>query len=129
MERSREALYASLILALAACASPPPIPESTPLVVGTQREIKAGMQQASVLEALGPPHRVSADSQRREVWTYDQIASDRVDTESSVGGGLIVRGAGKSSLASDASQRTLTIIIYYDEQKKVRDLAYNYSSP
>ena len=92
-----------------------------------QREIKAGMDQASVLEALGPANRVSSDSQGREVWTYENISSDRVDTESSVGGGIIVFG-GKSPSVNSGSQRTLTLIIYYDEAKKVREFAYNYSS-
>jgi hypothetical protein len=129
MERNRIALCASAILALAACASPPPPPEQQKLAVDVvQREIKVGQDQASVLEALGPANRVYTDSQRREVWTYENISSDRVDTESSVGGGIIVFGGGKSPSMSSASQRTLTLIIYYDEAKKVRDFAYNYSS-
>ena len=94
-----------------------------------QHEIKVGLDQASVLQALGPANRVSTDSQRREVWTYENIASDRVDTESSVGGGIIVSSGGKSPDVSSPSQRTLTLVIYYDEAKKVRDFAYNYSSP
>jgi hypothetical protein len=113
----------------AACVSPPPAPEPEQLAVGTERhEIKVGMDQAAVSQALGAPSRVSSDSQHREVWTYDQISSDRVDTGSSVGGGLVVLGGTRSSLAPQASQRTLTLVIYYDDEKKVRDLAYNYSS-
>ena len=127
MGRNRIALCASAIFALA-CASPPPPPEQQKLAVDVvQREIKVGQDQASVLEALGPAHRVSTDSQRREVWTYENISSDRVDTESAVGGGIIVFGGGKNPSLSSASQRTLTLIIYYDEAKKVRELAYNYS--
>jgi hypothetical protein len=64
------------------------------------------------------------------VWTYDQIPSDRVDTSRSVGGGLVVLG-GKSSLdgaSAPGAKRTLTIILYFDEQKKVSEIAYNYSS-
>lgn len=130
MERNPIALWTSAILALAACASPPPPEASQELAVdAVQREIKVGLDQASVLSALGPAHRVSSDSQRREVWTYENISSDRVDTESSVGGGIIVHGGGKGPSASSANQRTLTLIIYYDEAKKVRDFAYNYSSP
>jgi hypothetical protein len=130
MERNRIVLWTSAILALAACASPPPPPEAQELAVdATQREIKVGLDQASVLSALGPANRVSRDSQHREVWTYENISSDRVDTESSVGGGIIVSGGGKSPNVSSASQRTLTLVIYYDEAKKVRNFAYNYSSP
>jgi hypothetical protein len=94
MERTLIALCAAAIVALAACASPPP-PEQQELAVDpVQREIKVGLDQAAVLEALGPAHRVSTDSQSREVWTYENISSDRVDTESSVGGGIFVHGSG-----------------------------------
>ena len=128
MERNRIALCASVILALAACASPAPPPEPRGRAVGgVQHEIKAGLDQAAVLEALGPATRISTDSQHRDVWTYEKIASDRVDTDGSVGGGLIVFGGAGSADPNSAGQRTLTIIIYYDEAKKVRELAYNYS--
>src|SRR5262249_43083163 len=111
-------------------ANPPPPPAPEQLAVGTvHHEIKVGMGQAAVSEALGAPSRVSTDSLRREVWTYDGIPSDRVDTESSVGGGIIVLGGARSSPPSEASRRALTLVIYYDDDKRVRELAYNYSSP
>jgi hypothetical protein len=128
MERARKALCAYAIVALAACANPAPPPEPETLAVGTvQHEIKAGLDQAAVLEALGPATRISADSQHREVWTYENISSDRVDPGRSVGGGLIVLGGARKADAGAPSARTLTLVIYYDEAKKVRELAYNYS--
>jgi hypothetical protein len=129
MERELTSLCASAILALAACASPPPPEPQPPAMDAVQHEIKLGLDQASVLEALGPASRVSTDSQRREVWTYENIASDRVDTESSVGGGIVVFSGGNRTGVRSASQRTLTLVIYYDEARKVRDFAYNYSQP
>jgi outer membrane protein assembly factor BamE (lipoprotein component of BamABCDE complex) len=117
------------ILALAACSSPPP-PDAEKIAVGAvQREIKVGMDQPSVLKVLGPPNRVSTDSERREMWTYDQISSDRIDTTSSIGGSIRILGGANGSAASAADPRTLTLIIYYDEQNKVRNFAYNYSPP
>ena len=71
---------------------------------------------------------VTTDEQRREVWIYDKISSDRVDSARSVYGTIIILGGSRSSSSSSSTQRTLTIIIKYDEQKKVRDFAYNYSS-
>ena len=61
------------------------------------------------------------------MWTYDKIATDRIDTKRSIGGTIVVFGGNQSSSPTPADQRTLTLIIYYDEQKRVRDLAYNYS--
>ena len=42
-------------------------------------------------------------------------------------GTLIILGGSSSDSASSTRQRTLTIIIKFDEQKKVRDFAYNYT--
>jgi len=117
------------LLALGACSSPPPPEETEDLTVGkVQGEIKVGMDAASVAQILGSPNIVTTDDQRREVWIYDKISSDRVSTQSSIGGGIIIFGGGKAKQESSSNQRTLTIIIKYDEEKKVRDFAYNYSS-
>lgn len=116
------------VLGLVACSSPPPPEPADDLTVGkVQGEIKVGMDAASVVEVLGSPNIVTTDEQRREVWVYDKVSSDRVDTSSSIGGGIIIFGGGKSSASRSTTQRTLTIMIYFDEAKKVRDFAYNYS--
>ena len=89
------------------------------LTVGTvQKEIKKGMSGAEVLGALGSPNIVSTDEVGREVWVYDKISSDVVYST----GGFFIDTGSKST-----SQRTLTIIIKYDEAKKVRDFAYHTS--
>jgi outer membrane protein assembly factor BamE (lipoprotein component of BamABCDE complex) len=114
------------------------------LTVGTvQREIRVGMSGAQVAEALGSPNIVSTDEEGREVWIYDKIATDRVYSESSggistlilggVAGSGLVGGAGAagyrgSSGAVSTSQRTLTVIVKFDKEKKVRDFAYHSSS-
>lgn len=112
--------------------------------VGTvQREIRVGMSSAEVAEVLGSPNIVSTDDQRREVWIYDKIATDRVYSADSGGvaalilggwplgsgalggggAGSYTRGAG----AASTSQRTLTIIIKFDRNQRVRDFAYHTS--
>ena len=110
------------------------------LTVGTaQREIRTGMTGSEVAEALGSPNIVTTDAQRREVWVYDKIATDRVYSSSSggvsalllgvgsKGGGLGGVGANHSAGASSTSQRTLTIIVKFDESGHVRDFAYHQS--
>ncbi|RMH14108.1 MAG: hypothetical protein D6695_02170 [Planctomycetota bacterium] len=89
------------------------------LTVGTvQREIRKGMSSAEVAEALGSPNVVSTDEQGREVWIYDKTATDVV-----VSGSRWFVAAG----AASRSQRTLTVIIKYDEAGRVRDVAYHTS--
>jgi len=102
--------------------------QSDRLTVGTvQKEIKKGMSGAEVAQALGSPNIVSTDEQGREVWIYDKISTDRVQMESSSYGTLIVVGGQSSSGSSSTSQQTLTIIIKFDNDKKVRDIAYHAS--
>ena len=109
-----------------------------------QREIRIGMTSADVVGALGSPNMVTTDSKRRENWVYDRISTDTVYSQSSggvnalilggklTGAGLIGGGGGagysSSAGASSTSQRTLTIIIKFDEKSQVRDFAYRSSS-
>jgi outer membrane protein assembly factor BamE (lipoprotein component of BamABCDE complex) len=98
------------------------------LTLGTvQKEIRRGMSGAAVVGALGSPNIVSTDEQGSEVWVYDKIATDRVYSDSSAGGTLILAWVHGSAGSSSTSQRTLTIIIKFDQDKKVRDFAYHAS--
>jgi outer membrane protein assembly factor BamE (lipoprotein component of BamABCDE complex) len=110
------------------------------LTVGTvQKEIRVGMSGAEVAEVLGSPNIVSTDEERREVWIYDKVATDYVKSSSSGGVSALLLGIGGSAAglgsgsysssagASSRSQRTLTIIIKYDNEGKVRDFAYHTS--
>ena len=94
------------------------------MTLGTvQREIRIGMTNAQVVEALGSPNIVTTDEQRREVWVYDKFATD----VSAAGGGVwLILGAVQAG-ASSTSQRTITVIIKFDEYQKVRDFAYHTS--
>ncbi|MEW5737155.1 MAG: outer membrane protein assembly factor BamE [Thermodesulfobacteriota bacterium] len=103
--------------------------EAENLTVGkVQKEIRVGMPSAEVAEVLGSPNVVTTDEQHREVWVYDKMATESVSKSSSIGAWLIVFGAGSQSSAASKSQRTLTVIIKFDENGKVRDFAYRQSS-
>ncbi|MBR9910686.1 MAG: hypothetical protein GYB33_10100 [Gammaproteobacteria bacterium] len=104
-----------------------------------QKEIRIGMSGADVAAVLGSPNIVSTDEQRREVWIYDKISTDVSYSTSSGGISSLILGAGSSVLggvgggvnrdagASSKSQKTLTVIIKFDENKLVRDFAYHTS--
>ncbi len=98
------------------------------LTVGTvQKEIRKGMSGAEVAAVLGSPNIVSTDEQGREVWIYDRLNTQRVTSGSEAGIWLLLFGASHSAGASETSQRTLTVIIKFDESGKVRDFAYHSS--
>jgi outer membrane protein assembly factor BamE (lipoprotein component of BamABCDE complex) len=99
------------------------------LTVGTvQKEIRVGMSGAEVAQVLGSPNIVSTDEQRREVWIYDKISTTTAYSRSEGGATILVLGVGAAAGAQSTSQRTLTVIIKFDADKKVRDFAYHSSS-
>ncbi len=92
-----------------------------------QKEIKVGMSGAGVIQALGSPNIVSTDEKRREVWIYDKVATDTVNSSSSGWVFAVLAGGQSRSGATSRSQRTLTVIIKFDDQGLVRDFAYHTS--
>ena len=93
-----------------------------------QREIRIGMPSSQVIEALGSPNIVSTDENRLEVWVYDKMATDVSYSNNDGGVWLILGTVGGSSGAASKTQRTLSIVIKFDVDKKVRDFAYHSSS-
>jgi len=106
------------------------------VTVGTvQKEIVIGMSAADVAAVLGSPNIVTTEEERQETWIYDKISSDVTYSRSSgtivglifgsSGGGA---GVGSTSAgSSSSSQRTLTVIIKFDGNSRVRDFSYHTS--
>ena len=108
-----------------------------------QKEIRVGMSQADVVTALGSPNLVTKDSEGRETWVYDKIATEASYSRSSggigggVGGGgiagttLLLGGVGggysKETGASSTTQRTLTVVIKFNDKNLVDTLSYHAS--
>jgi outer membrane protein assembly factor BamE (lipoprotein component of BamABCDE complex) len=108
-----------------------------------QKEIHVGMSQADVVTALGSPNIVTRDSDGRETWVYDKIASEASysGSSSSIGGGggaggvagttlilgLITGGYSQQSGAYSKTQKTLTVIIKYDKNNNVDTFSYHAS--
>ena len=115
-------------LILTTCATTSSQPKEEELTVGiVQREIRIGMSAAEVAEEIGSPNIVTTDEERREVWIYDKISSEVSYQERGGYGTLILIGTSSSSGSKETSQKTLTIIIKFDEDNKVRDFAYHAS--
>lgn len=121
-----------------------------------QSSIREGMSQADVATALGSPNIVTTDADGNETWIYDKIATERSHSGSSrsegssvgasanagvaalVGSALvgIIGGvnASQSANASDSagasaqSQRTLTVVIKFDDKRTVTSVKYQSSS-
>ena len=108
-----------------------------------QKEIREGMSAAEVAEVLGSPNIVATDGEGREVWVYDKISTDVTYSNDTgglnavlligsasggtAGGGLGSGSYSRSSGAQSRTQRTLTVVIKFDEHQKVCDFAYHAS--
>jgi outer membrane protein assembly factor BamE (lipoprotein component of BamABCDE complex) len=114
-----------LLLLLAACrsaATEEDVADSKNLTTGVvQREIRKGMSGAEVIEALGSPNIVTTDEEGREVWVYERYARNVRVTEN----GYFLIFAYGSAQAAKGSTRTLTVVIKFGADKKVRDFAYH----
>ena len=104
-----------------------------------QKEIRVGMSQGDVAAALGSPNIVSKDSQGKESWIYDKIASEASYSKSSVGGAAGAGGGtgntlilgiltgGYESGAASTTQKTLTVVIKFNDEKLVESFSYHSS--
>ena len=92
-----------------------------------QRKIQKGMSQADVASSLGSPNIVTKDAFGKESWVYDKAAREVAYSHDQGGVWLILGAYSKDAGASRTSQRTLTVVIKFDEQGKVSDVTYHSS--
>lgn len=97
-----------------------------PVSLGTvQRKLKKGMGQDSVAYALGSPNIVTKDKYGREAWIYDKHSSELCVSESSSGVWLVLGNTGSETKKRSTSQKSLTIIVKFDEQNLVDHISYH----
>jgi outer membrane protein assembly factor BamE (lipoprotein component of BamABCDE complex) len=94
-------------------------------IAKVQREIKIGMSSADVVVVLGSPNMVTTDDKRRESWVYDKVSTEGMVSTSS--GARFLWLPADNKAAASRTQKTLTIVIKFDEKGLVRDFAYNTS--
>ena len=92
-----------------------------------QKDLKVGMSQADVAEALGSPNIVTKDKEGKETWIYDKVAKEVSYSESQGQITIILAGASKSSGAVSSSQKTLTVVIRFDNNSNVESFSYHAS--
>lgn len=98
------------------------------LTVGkVQREIRRGMSGAEVAQILGSPNIVTKDADGRETWVYDRIATEVTFSESQSALFLILAGTSSQSGATLRTQKTLTVVIKFNDDGKVESFSYHAS--
>ena len=133
MMRMLPAILTSLLMS--GCAMwPVADAESDLTVAAVQRDIRIGMSGAEVAAVLGSPNIVTTDELRNEAWIYDRFSSERVQTDGADPIALIQSlidtgpfGEPGRMQTERSHQKTLTVIIKFDGNGRVRDFAYHTS--
>lgn len=92
-----------------------------------QSTIHKGMPQSDVVQHLGSPNIVTNDEHGRDTWVYDKVSSEAAQSSSSYGGTIILFGGQQRSGAYESSQKSLTVTIKFDTQKRVESINYHQS--
>jgi outer membrane protein assembly factor BamE (lipoprotein component of BamABCDE complex) len=118
-------LAALLLLGCAANNS-----EANRLTLGTvQKTVYEGANQTEIMEALGAPNIITNNSSGREVWTYDRISREAQASSSVVVTwwnpiSWLAGIASGSSSRSSTTSKSITVLITFDDNKRVADFKY-----
>jgi hypothetical protein len=93
-----------------------------------QKNIFPGMYQGDVATILGAPNIVTKDKEGTETWIYDKIASEAYRTGSSGGICVILAGIQSEQAAIQSTQKTLTVVIKFDQEQRVDKVSYHAST-
>jgi len=77
--------------------------------------------QTQVLEAFGAPNITSIDGSGQEVWTYQRAATVAQSSSSSGYWTILLAGGGREASGFEQTQRTMTLIIKFNNAKIVSD--------
>lgn len=98
------------------------------MTLGTvQREIRRGLSQADVAEALGSPNIVTRDSAGLESWVYDKTATEASYSTSGAYGTVLLVGVARTVETTTTTQRTLTVVIKFAKDGTVDSFSYHAS--
>jgi hypothetical protein len=150
----RRGLWTAAALAVVtsgAWADDRPVGQSAPaataerdLTLGlAQLTLRVGLSGAELAERLGSPNIVTRDSEGRESWIYDRIATETTWSGSAhgIGGGALGSGAwsgggilgllggqlSKRSGSRKTTERTLTVVVKLDPAGTVESFSFHAS--
>jgi hypothetical protein len=70
---------------------------------------------------------VTKDSSNKETWIYDKIATEASYSKSNVYGTILILGFSRDAGAVSSSQKTLTVVIKFNEKNLVESFSYHAS--
>jgi outer membrane protein assembly factor BamE (lipoprotein component of BamABCDE complex) len=117
---------AAAALVFSACAPAPIKPVTTrnsEMTHGNvQMNLKVGeTSQTQVLETFGAPNITSIDGAGQEVWTYQRAATVSQSTGSNSYWTVLLAGQSQEASGLEQTQRTMTLIVKFNDRKIVSD--------
>lgn len=120
-----------------------PVKEQELTLGVVQKNIKIGSAQDEVAIALGSPNIVTRDSDGKDTWIYDKVASiTSYDSNgfgigagglggggggNGFGGGILGVAYSKNKENIQTTQKTLTVVIKFDKDSRVESFTYHMS--
>lgn len=92
-----------------------------------QREIRKGMTGGEVATALGSPNIVTSGPGATEVWVYDRTFTQVEAANAGTGVWFIIGVTSQNAAVARSSQSTLTVVVKFDAEHRVSDIAYHQS--
>jgi outer membrane protein assembly factor BamE (lipoprotein component of BamABCDE complex) len=77
--------------------------------------------QAQVLEAFGAPNVTTIDGSGQEVWMYQRHATVSQNSSSRNYWTVVLLGGSNSASGFEETQRTMTLLIKFDDKKVISD--------
>lgn len=115
-------ILAGLLSACAQTATPVTTRNSELTHGNVQMSLEVGAtSQTDVLEAFGAPNITSIDGSGQEVWTYQRQATVAQSSSSSNYWTIVLAGGGSEASGFERTQRTMTLIIKFDDRGIVSD--------
>lgn len=122
------------LLLLASCASETATTTKNPFDALTLKEnlIAGKTTQTQILQTFGAPDIVTETNSKEDVWSYSQTKHE--SSGGNVGAGLLGWMPGPSAVLGDvwgsvrkdeSSSKTVTLIVYFDKKKVLRNYSLN----
>jgi len=95
------------------------------LTLGTvQKYVQTGTTQSAVVKVLGSPNIVTRDAYGKDTWIYDKMSSSESYNENSNYSNFIFIGHRKARANVEDVQKTLTVVIKFNDNYKVDSYTY-----
>lgn len=85
------------------------------------------MTGGEVATALGSPNIVTSGPNGTEVWVYDRTFSEVSTAGASTGVWFVVGVTNQDAAVRRSTQTTLTVVVKFDAEKRVSEVAYHQS--